>query len=251
MVVYLAFSLHDTLLDTQKMTDDLEETLECGEQSARRIAAEWRKNQLEYTWRMNSMGIYKPFSEVMQGALKAAVRGEGVIVSDRQCEDLMHSMNQSHNRFKNVDQTISKLEKRKDLVLLIFSNSNYDMASNIARNWRGSMKKSPFQHIVTPDTVKVFKPARQFYDHLKGVLRSRPDSGGESMDLIYLISANPSDIVGANAADPNTLWFNRKGKRTWVDEMDANSKPDCEIWSWKRLETVKFKEIALKENHTE
>lgn len=51
----IAFDVYGTLLDpTGTIQDKLGHY--CGEQKAPSIAASWRKLQLEYTWRLNSMG---------------------------------------------------------------------------------------------------------------------------------------------------------------------------------------------------
>lgn len=50
----LAFDLYGTLLSTESIAKKLEAHFPAKAQS---IASLWRRYQLEYTWRMNSMGI--------------------------------------------------------------------------------------------------------------------------------------------------------------------------------------------------
>jgi len=51
--ILLAFDLYGTLLSTESIAKKLSEHF--GDDKAASIAATWRKHQLEYTWRYNSM----------------------------------------------------------------------------------------------------------------------------------------------------------------------------------------------------
>lgn len=51
----IAFDLYGTLLSTESIAHELAKIY--GEDKAKSIAALWRRYQLEYTWRINSMGI--------------------------------------------------------------------------------------------------------------------------------------------------------------------------------------------------
>ena len=50
----LAFDLYGTLLSTDSVAKKLAEYV--GDAEARNVATLWRRHQLEYTWRCNSMG---------------------------------------------------------------------------------------------------------------------------------------------------------------------------------------------------
>lgn len=52
--IVIAFDLYGTLLSTESIAKELGEQF--GQEKAATIAATWRKYQLEYTWRLNSMG---------------------------------------------------------------------------------------------------------------------------------------------------------------------------------------------------
>jgi 2-haloacid dehalogenase len=51
--ILLAFDLYGTLLSTESIARQLSEHF--GQEKAALVAATWRKYQLEYTWRYNSM----------------------------------------------------------------------------------------------------------------------------------------------------------------------------------------------------
>lgn len=50
----LAFDLYGTLLSTESVARQLTELFD--EEKGKSIAVSWRRYQLEYTWRLNSMG---------------------------------------------------------------------------------------------------------------------------------------------------------------------------------------------------
>ena len=50
----IAFDLYGTLLSTESVAEELAK--QYGEDTAKSLAANWRRYQLEYTWRLNSMG---------------------------------------------------------------------------------------------------------------------------------------------------------------------------------------------------
>lgn len=56
--IVLAFDAYGTLLSTESIAKKLASHF--GQEKAQTIAATWRKYQLEYTWRLNSMSEY-PF----------------------------------------------------------------------------------------------------------------------------------------------------------------------------------------------
>lgn len=51
--IVVAFDLYGTLLSTESIAKELASHF--GQEKAQSIAAVWRKYQLEYTWRLNSM----------------------------------------------------------------------------------------------------------------------------------------------------------------------------------------------------
>ena len=51
--IVIAFDLYGTLLSTESIAKQLSEHF--GEKKAQSLAALWRRYQLEYTWRLNSM----------------------------------------------------------------------------------------------------------------------------------------------------------------------------------------------------
>ena len=57
--VVLAFDAYGTLLSTESIAKEL--ATHFGEEKAENLAALWRRLQLEYTWRLNSMRAWLTF----------------------------------------------------------------------------------------------------------------------------------------------------------------------------------------------
>lgn len=54
----LAFDIYGTLLSVDSIVAELQRHLPGDQARAKTIAELWRRHQLEYTWRLNSMGTY-------------------------------------------------------------------------------------------------------------------------------------------------------------------------------------------------
>ncbi|KAL8695766.1 MAG: hypothetical protein Q9224_003176 [Gallowayella concinna] len=63
--VIVAFDLYGTLLSTESIAKELAKHY--GEEKAATVAAAWRKHQLEYTWRLNSMVVFSNGTQQMVG----------------------------------------------------------------------------------------------------------------------------------------------------------------------------------------
>lgn len=53
--IIIAFDLYGTLLSTESIAKEL--STHFGDEKATSIAGLWRRYQMEYTWRLNSMSI--------------------------------------------------------------------------------------------------------------------------------------------------------------------------------------------------
>lgn len=62
--ILVAFDLYGTLLSTESIAKELAQHF--GEEKAKSIAAVWRKYQLEYTWRLNSMSMHKSQTQLIE-----------------------------------------------------------------------------------------------------------------------------------------------------------------------------------------
>ncbi|KAI8624158.1 haloacid dehalogenase [Xylariaceae sp. FL1651] len=214
----IAFDLYGTLLSTESIANELAKVY--GEDRAKSLAAEWRRYQLEYTWRINSMGEYKTFSEITRSALGHAVAEHGLTLTDTDATALMQSYDALHV-FPEISTAMQLLQENKDAVeAYVFSNGTDEMVGNSIRT---SPELRPhaatFRSLITVDGLKCFKPDPKTYAHLV----EQAGKKGHPSD-VWVVSANPFDIVGAKAAGLNAAFIDRPGKG-WIDRLDDMRAP--------------------------
>ncbi|KAI0425757.1 haloacid dehalogenase [Xylaria sp. FL1042] len=216
--IVIAFDLYGTLLSTESIADELARIY--GGDKAQSLAALWRRYQLEYTWRINSMGQYRTFSEITRSALTHAVVEHGLTLAAHDAEKLMTAYDALHV-FPEIPAAMRLLQQHKEAVdAYIFSNGTDEMVGN-------SIQTSPelgphadlFQSLVTVDSLKCFKPDPRTYAHLV-------EQSGKKGHLgdVWVVSANPFDVVGAKAAGLKTVFIDRPG-RGWIDRLDEMHMP--------------------------
>jgi len=209
---YIAFDLYGTLLDTSSIAKKLGEHLP---QSANvgAITTEWRRYQLEYSWRLTAMGAYENFEQVTRRSLKHAVTEAGYELNDKSVETVIHAYDQL-TVFDDVPVTIKELHSIPGVSAVVFSNGTDTMVGNSIKNC-GELKQFAESDLpfVTVDSVEAFKPSPVVYGHLA----KQVGKEGKHNE-IWLVSGNPFDIVGARKAGFNTIWVDRAGKG-WVDQL--------------------------------
>ncbi|OKL59110.1 hypothetical protein UA08_05597 [Talaromyces atroroseus] len=209
--IVIAFDLYGTLLSTESISNRLAEIIGSQEE-ATRIAASWRKYQLEYSWRLTCMGYYEDFFNITRNALAHALSEASVRLEEKQIDQLMSEYDHL-STFPDVTpalQNLSSTTTRADIEAVIFSNGTQEMLSNsVLRSASLSPHAALFKDLVTVQGIQKYKPAPETYQHLA-------TQTGKSVDRIWLISANPFDIVGATKCGVNAAWLDR-ANRGWED----------------------------------
>ncbi|KAI9370239.1 HAD-like domain-containing protein [Aspergillus egyptiacus] len=226
----LAFDLYGTLLSTESIAKKLESHFPSKAQS---ISTSWRQYQLEYTWRLNSMGVYKPFSDVTRNALLHALAEHDESLDDDTTTSLMEAYDHL-SIFSDVESTLTGLTKIPTVTAVVFSNGTEEMVSNsVRRSPELSPHASVFADIVSVDRVQQYKPAPAVYLHLAKTLRKESSQLGD----IWLVSGNPFDIVGARSVGLNAIWVDRGG-RGWVDGAQPDARPTAVVNSLEEILVV-------------
>ncbi|GAD93303.1 haloacid dehalogenase, type II [Paecilomyces variotii No. 5] len=229
--IVLAFDLYGTLLSTESIAKQL--AVHFGQEQAQSISTAWRRYQLEYTWRLNSMGRYNDFSNVTRNSLLHALAENGVQLDEKAIEELMTAYD-SLSTFPDVIPALTKLAAKSNITPVVFSNGTKSMVSNsVFRSKDLSPKADFFRDIITVDEVKKYKPAPATYIHLAEKLGKDTSQMGD----MWLISGNPFDIVGSRSSGMKAIWVDRAG-RGWIDGAVPELPPTAIIRSLEEIAGV-------------
>ncbi len=190
----LAFDMYGTLVDPIRIWTRLEHDLP---DEALRVAEVWRHKQLEYTFRLTAMGEYEDFEQLTRKALDYALAAAGRELAQPQKDALMAQYNDLE-RFADVEPGLTRLKQRGH-PMMVFSNGSPRMLEPLMaaaglNRW--------FDGYVSVHEVQVFKPAPRTYQHVAQRF-DRP------IGQVRLISSNPFDVIGAQAAGMRTAWVDR------------------------------------------
>lgn len=243
--IVIGFDVYGTLLSTESIAKRLADHF--GQEKAQALAATWRKYQLEYTWRLNSMSTvtltfdpayaissfhsspnqpqeadfvfrlstdsYISFSDITRRSLKHTLAENSLSLKDTEVEELMKAYD-SLSAFPDVGPALDALSSESSIQCFVFSNGTHSMVSN-------SVYKSPdlgphsgvFKDVVVAEEVRAFKPAPAVYEHL-----ARKVGKEGKMNEMWLVSSNPFDVVGARSMGMQAAWIDRSGIG-WTDGM--------------------------------
>lgn len=203
----IAFDLYGTLLSTESIAKEL--ATHFGADKASTIAALWRRYQLEYTWRMNSMGLYKPFSAITLQSLRHALAESSETLPAEAIDSLMRAYD-SLETFPDVELALTALAADPGVDAYVFSNGTDAMVgSSVESSPSLSPHARVFKALVTIEEVRCYKPDRRVYEHLARKVGKSTDE--EGMGGVWLVSGNPFDVVGARAAGLQAAWVDRAG----------------------------------------
>jgi 2-haloacid dehalogenase len=191
----LLFDLFGTLVDPISISRELNLLLPAG--PASRVAALWRRKQLEYAFRLTIMHMYQDFEWVTARALEFALAACDQELTAPQREHVL-SRYQWLEPFEDVPGGLERLTTR-GCRLAVLSNGSPRMIHGCLTN-AGLDRYFP-TWISAADT-HVFKPDLAVY-HLAAERLHEP------LDRLWLVSSNPFDVVGAKAAGLKAVWIRR------------------------------------------
>ncbi|EJD07841.1 haloacid dehalogenase [Fomitiporia mediterranea MF3/22] len=203
----LAFDIYGTLLDTSSISKALMEHLQLDKDNTAQVSALWRRYQLEYTWRLNSMNVYKPFDIVTKKALQHALKESGIRFDDDSIRRLMDAYNVLPC-FPDAEHALRELTSNGKAKIVVFSNGTQSMVQT-ALSAAGLTNMTP--NIYVADAVGRYKPTPEIY---RGLLQSVGKEGHPKE--CCLVSGNPFDVTGAIAQGMRAIWVDRAGKG-WAD----------------------------------
>ncbi|KAJ5648075.1 hypothetical protein N7490_004447 [Penicillium lividum] len=240
----IAFDMYGTLLSTDSIAKQLDTHF--GAQASS-ISTLWRRYQLEYTWRLNSMSEqsqvhssdhltamcidkYEDFFTVTRNSLQHALIEHGQQLPDKDIQAIMEAYNRLYT-FPDVSSALNRIANDSTFHAVIFSNGTRDMISNsVMHSPDLSQHASVFQDLITVDDVRIYKPAPASYQHCARMVGKQPSQ----MNEIWLISCNAWDIVGARSAGLEAIWIDRTGKG-WQDTAIPELRPTAIVHSLEQI----------------
>ncbi|KAA1477038.1 haloacid dehalogenase [Dentipellis sp. KUC8613] len=209
----LAFDVYGTLLDTSAIASEIQKY---APEKANDVATTWRMYQLEYTWRLNSMGLYIPFNEVTRRSLLQATAEHGLTLS----EEEVNSLNAAYRTlpaFPDAHAALKALQEYTGVEHVIFSNGTSDMIT--AALDASSLLPYAQTHVLIdtvaldPGATRKYKPAHEVYRALLRSVGKEAHPGD-----VWLVSGNPFDVTGARSCGMRALWVDR-ARKGWADHL--------------------------------
>ncbi|KAK4042981.1 hypothetical protein C8A01DRAFT_32925 [Parachaetomium inaequale] len=244
----IAFDLYGTLVSTASVAYELQQSTG-NDQQALALTSLWRRYQLEYTWRLNSMGTYKPLDALTRASLQHAAADLSIPLSDGAIDSAMATYTSALQGFMDVPDALQLIQDAPSSALpapvdaYVFSNGTRAM---IAAALAGSQYLSPYADVfkgvvsVDDEGVRAYKPDRRAYEHLV-------EQVGKEGEEVWLVTANPFDAVGAVAAGLRVIWVDRewKGWNDRVGDVVGGLKPTLVVHSLDMAVREVVKAISL------
>jgi 2-haloacid dehalogenase len=119
--------------------------------------------------------------------------------------------------FPEVAPGLEGLASDCNIDAYVFSNGDDAMVNfSVALSPSLSPYRSNFRGLITVQEIQVFKPDPRVYQHL--AIKVGKSTSKEDMATIWLVTANPFDVVGARAAGIQAAWVDR-AKGGWTDRL--------------------------------
>ena len=185
----LAFDVYGTLIDPFHMEEHLRAVF--GNQ-AKEATDLWRSKQLEFSFRRGLMRKYQNFDVCTAQALRFVYGQFGIPIDEETLRSLLEKYLQLP-AYPDVPGALAELEAR-GFRLVACSNGTEAAV-------RGLLERagvlSRFKTVVSVDPLRTFKPDPAVYGHLVARVRAKKE-------MVWLISSNPFDVIGAKACGLRT-----------------------------------------------
>jgi 2-haloacid dehalogenase len=204
----LAFDVYGTLIDPFRMEEHLR--ADFGEK-AKEASELWRSKQVEYSFRRALMKKYRNFDACTAQALRFVSAQLGIPLSE-EAQALLLSKYQQLPAYPDVAGALDELAAQ-GFTMTACSNGT-ESAVRGSLDHAGVLPR--FSKIVSVDPIRTFKPDPAVYEYLATELHA-------PREVIWLISSNPFDVIGAKACGLRTAWVQRDRKRIfdpWEFEPD-------------------------------
>lgn len=163
-----------------------------------KLAADWRRKQLEYTWLRAVSGAHTDFWQVTQDALDWALEAAGL--ADPALRARLLALYHELAAFPEVPDMLAALAGQGRR-LAILSNGTPAMLQAAVR---AAGLTGRFEALLSVESVGVFKPDRRVYDLVGQALGLAPAE-------VLFVSSNGWDALAGAAYGFTAVWVNREG----------------------------------------
>jgi 2-haloacid dehalogenase len=192
----LAFDVYGTLVDPLGIETELQRLFP-GE--AAEVSRSWRQKQLEYTFRLTAMEHYEDFERVTCKALEYALAAAGRELGAPE-KDLLMSRYDDLELFPDAVPGLERIREAGHATA-VFSNGSPRMLEALME---ATGLGEHFREVISVDEVGAYKPSPKVYRHAARRL-------GRPIGEVRLVSSNPFDVIGAEAAGMRAAWIDRSG----------------------------------------
>ncbi|WP_284164593.1 haloacid dehalogenase type II [Frigidibacter sp. SD6-1] len=172
-----------------------------------KLAEDWRRKQLEYSWLRAIMGQHADFAQVTADGLDWALEAAGI--GDRTLRARLLALYDELPAYPEVPAVLQAL-KAMGLPRAILSNGTPAM---LAAATRSAGIEGLLDACLSVESVGIFKPDARVYALVTARFACAP---GE----VLFISSNGWDVAGAAAFGFRAVWVNRSGLP--FDRLPAN-----------------------------
>ncbi len=163
-----------------------------------KLAEDWRRKQLEYSWLRAVMRRHDDFWTVTQDGLDWALEAAGL--DDPDLRERLLALYWELQAYPEVPAMLARL-KAAGLATAILSNGSPDMlAAAVASAGIGEF----LDDSLSVESVGIFKPDASVYALVGGRFGCRPDE-------VLFVSSNGWDAAGAAGFGFRAAWVNRSG----------------------------------------
>jgi 2-haloacid dehalogenase len=179
----LVFDVNETLLDITALEPLFARLF--GDRSTLR---EWFAQLILYSQTMTLSGLYTPFDELGVGALRMVASIHGVIVADRDIEELRERMG-SMPPHCDVAPALTRLRDADFRLVTLTNSASASSPTSLERAGLGDF----FEHFFSVEAIRKFKPAAETYQYVAETM-------GVAISELCLVACHFWDTIGAQAA---------------------------------------------------
>ena len=186
--------MYGTLADPSSLTAALEDHVD----DPARVAAVWRRQQLEISWLLSIMGRYEDWVHVTHHALLAALTEIGTELSGDQLNRLLEQT-RVPALFDDVTDALEALTENGHELALLSNGTAQQLETIIDRTGIAGY----FTHVISVDEIGVYKPAPAVYTTPPAGSGERSATSGSSPPIHSMLPApNSQACASPNSNEP-------------------------------------------------